>query len=78
MNKFSEEVISDMDGILREMQIDEHIDTIFYKLYTIRSVISRAKAHKALSDVYYNILAVLCDRIELETRKTKELINENV
>ena len=76
MNEFSEEVLTDMDEILREMQIDDHIDTIFYKLDTIRGVISRAKANKALSDVYYNILSVLCDRIEAETRKTKELIEE--
>ena len=77
MNEFSEEG-TDMDAILHEMQIDDHIDTIFYKLDTIRNVISKAKTNKAISDVYFNILNVLCDRIELETRKTKELVDEIV
>ena len=75
MDKFTEEVLTDS---LRDIEIDDHIDTIFYKLDTIREVISRAKTNKAISDVYFNILNVLCDRIELETRKTKELVDEIV
>ena len=76
MNEFSEEVLTDMDEILRDMEIDDCIDTIFYKLDTIRDVISRAKTNKAISDVYYNILSVLCDRIEAENRKMKDLVEE--
>ena len=76
MNEFSEEVLTDMDEILRAMQIDDCIDTIFWKLDTIREVITKAKTNKAISDVYYNILTILCDRIEAETKKTKELIEE--
>ena len=75
MDKFTEEVLTDS---LRDIEIDDHIDTIFYKLDTIREVISRAKTNKAISDVYFNILNVLCDRIEAETRKTKELVDEIV
>ena len=76
MNEFSEEVLTDMDEILREMEIDDCIDTIFWKLDTIREVISRAKANKAISDVYYNILNMLCDIIEAQNRKMKELVEE--
>ncbi len=76
MNEFSEEVLTDMDEILRDMEIDDCIDTIFWKLDTIRDVISKAKENKAISDVYYNILSVLCDIIEAKNRKMKELVEE--
>ena len=73
MDKFTEEVLT---TTLREMEIDDHIDMIFQKLDIIRYVISRAKAKKEISNGYYNLLSDLCYMIELETKKTKELVEE--